>query len=363
MKQLLLSILFSLMVIGSSVAQSNTQCTTAISTYLFKQKSREVSEARTESDRLNRAKRLIGSYCLNSEQVKEVASFFLNDYDRLVFAKAAYQKTVDPENFYDVYDAFAYFSTVFRLHDYVAQMKQGSNTGGTGGGGMGNAVTFPNYNYPDPTAYSGNKNCAHPLNDDTFIYRYQKVAQKQNDQSRLLAAIQFVNNQCLSTAQIMKLSTVFSLESNKLNFLKQSYDAVYDQGNLYMAEQILTQSSMKQNFKSFLQSHNSGGGGGGFACQIDATEFGRITQNIKSQTFNNTRLNTAKQILRSKGKCFTANQVKEIVKLFDFESSRLDVAKYAYDYTLDQDNYYVVNEAFNFSSSKDRLIEYINSKG
>ncbi|MGB0525436.1 MAG: DUF4476 domain-containing protein [Flammeovirgaceae bacterium] len=373
MKQLILSTLVSLILITGVVAQTtstsrNARCSSAVSSYLFKQKSREIQEANTESVRLSRARALVKNYCLTAEQIKEVASFFLNDYDRLVFAKAAYLKTFDPDNFYDVYDAFAYFSTVFRLHDYVTQQRQGNSMGGgnTGGNTGGVTVTFPNYNYPNPDTYTGAKNCAHPLNNDTFIFRYNKIAKKQNDQSRLLAAVQFVNNQCLSTAQVMKLSTLFNLESNKLNFLKQSYGAVYDPNNLSLAEQIFTQLSTRQDFRSFLQNQNTGGGIGGggtnFACQIDVTEFNRIKQNIQSQTFNNTRQNTAKQIMRSKGKCFTAEQVKEIVALFDFESSRLEIAKYAYDYTLDQDNYYVVNNAFKFSSSKDQLLEYIRNR-
>ena len=366
MKHLILSILLSISVLSGVSAQSTTRCNSSISTYLFKQKSREVSESRTESERLNRAKQLIQNYCLTSEQVKEIAVFFLNDYDRLVFAKAAYPKTYDPENFYDVYDSFAYFSTVFRLHDYVNQMK-GGNTGGNNGGGGNNdggTVTFPNYNYPDASAYNGTKNCSYPLNDGTFMYNYKRVAKKENDQARLLSAVRFMNNQCLSTAQIMKLSTVFTLESNKLNFLKQSFDAVYDRDNIGAAEQVLTQSNYKQEFRSFLQSQgNTGGGGTNYPCQIDEVEFKRIKDNIESQSFNNTRLNTAKQILRSKGKCFMADQVKELVALFDFESSRLDIAKFAYDYTLDQDNYYVVNESFKFDSSKNQLLEFIQSKG
>lgn len=366
MKQFILSILCSLIVITGSYAQTNnsrnSRCSSAISTYLFKQKSREIREASTESTRLSSARALLRQYCLTSEQVKEVAAFFLNDYDRLVFAKAAYPKTFDPANFYDVYDSFAYFSNVFRLHDYILAMKQGSSNGGSGSQ-TGGTVTFPNYNYPNPETYTGATNCAQPLNDEAFVYHYQTIMQKQNDQSRLLAAIQFVNNQCLSVAQIMKLTTAFTSENNKLNFLKQSYDAVYDQANLSAATQVFTQPALRGNFSSYLQSQGtSGAGGTGYDCHIDQVEYDRIKQNIRNQSFNNTRLNTAKQILRAKGQCFTAEQVKGIVMLFDFESSKLTVAKYAYDYTLDQDNYYLVNEAFQFPSSKEQLREYVQNR-
>ncbi|HNQ83646.1 MAG TPA: DUF4476 domain-containing protein, partial [Bacteroidales bacterium] len=55
-------------------------------------------------------------------------------------------------------------------------------------------------------------------------------------------------------------------------------------------------------------------------------------------------------------------QVKEIMKLFSFEESRLEFAKYAYGYTYDLSNFYIVNDAFSFESSIDELNKYIRSQ-
>ena len=54
-----------------------------------------------------------------------------------------------------------------------------------------------------------------------------------------------------------------------------------------------------------------------------------------------------------------AEQVKEIMLLFDFESTRLEFAKEAYSYTYDLDNYYILNDAFDFESSISELNEFI----
>jgi hypothetical protein len=50
------------------------------------------------------------------------------------------------------------------------------------------------------------------------------------------------------------------------------------------------------------------------------------------------------------------------MQLFTYEDSKLEFAKYAYDYTYDIDNYFMVNDAFEFETSIDELNEYIESK-
>jgi len=55
----------------------------------------------------------------------------------------------------------------------------------------------------------------------------------------------------------------------------------------------------------------------------------------------------------------TAQQVASIMNLFDFESTKLDFAKFAFSHTVDPQNYWIVNDAFSFSSSISDLQHYI----
>ena len=57
-----------------------------------------------------------------------------------------------------------------------------------------------------------------------------------------------------------------------------------------------------------------------------------------------------------------ASQVKEVMGLFSFEESKLEFAKFAYDRTTDKNNYYIVNDAFDFEASIEALDNYIKSK-
>ncbi len=65
----------------------------------------------------------------------------------------------------------------------------------------------------------------------------------------------------------------------------------------------------------------------------------------------------AKQICDSK--CLKSRQVRDIMKLFSFEQTRLDFAKYAYKNVMDKENYYQVNDAFQFENSIEELNESI----
>ena len=47
--------------------------------------------------------------------------------------------------------------------------------------------------------------------------------------------------------------------------------------------------------------------------------------------------------------------------LFGIESNKLNLAKQAYANTVDKRNYSIVNDAFNFNSSKDELARFIRN--
>jgi hypothetical protein len=93
---------------------------------------------------------------------------------------------------------------------------------------------------------------------------------------------------------------------------------------------------------------------------MDAASFGKAKQTIESKGFDDTRLSTAKQV--AKANCLTTEQIVVIMKVFGFDETRLEFAKYAYDYCFDKNNYYTVSEGFTFDSSTEELNQYIETK-
>jgi len=94
---------------------------------------------------------------------------------------------------------------------------------------------------------------------------------------------------------------------------------------------------------------------------MDQNAYRSAVGSISKQSFEENKLQVAKQVFTSN--CLTSAQVGEIMRLFSFEDSRLDFAKFAYGHTYDLGNYFMVNDAFTFSSSVDELNEYIRTTG
>ena len=90
---------------------------------------------------------------------------------------------------------------------------------------------------------------------------------------------------------------------------------------------------------------------------MNNADFSKAKETLRREWFENTRLETAKQIIDQN--YFTSQQVKEMVLLFTFENNRLDIAKYAYGKTVDKGNYFIMNDAFTFNNNKEKLSEYI----
>jgi hypothetical protein len=91
-----------------------------------------------------------------------------------------------------------------------------------------------------------------------------------------------------------------------------------------------------------------------------AADFEVAAASIKSKSFSDSKMTLAKKA--SKENCLTAVQIKTILDIFDFESSKIEYAKYAYDYCFDPNNYYKVNDTFEFESSIEKLDAYITSR-
>jgi len=101
---------------------------------------------------------------------------------------------------------------------------------------------------------------------------------------------------------------------------------------------------------------------GNTGCDFPSQDpgFDRLLSNIKAKDFADSKMTLAKQYANSK--CLLAEEVTEIMRTFDFEDDRLEFAQFAYSHTYDQDNYYLVNEAFEFEMTIDELNEYLESK-
>jgi hypothetical protein len=90
---------------------------------------------------------------------------------------------------------------------------------------------------------------------------------------------------------------------------------------------------------------------------MNPEQFSRVLRMISSQNFESTRLQVANQVAASNA--LSSQQVTAIMHVFAFESTRLEFARNTYHRVTDPQNYYLVNNAFRFSSSIDELYNFI----
>jgi len=109
-----------------------------------------------------------------------------------------------------------------------------------------------------------------------------------------------------------------------------------------------------------------GGYGGGYDNYNDYNnghynkpmlDLPRLQTSMRHASFENDKLRIAKQAISTHR--VKANQIFRILMSFSFESTKLKLAKYAYRHCIDKRNYYLVNDAFSFSSSIRELDNYI----
>lgn len=93
---------------------------------------------------------------------------------------------------------------------------------------------------------------------------------------------------------------------------------------------------------------------------MDGNSFEQLKATLKGESFEDNRKSVAKMAIQ--GNFFKTAQVKELVSLFTFDDNRLEMAKFAYDNTIDKNNYYLLNSVFSFSSAKEALAQFIQSK-
>lgn len=93
---------------------------------------------------------------------------------------------------------------------------------------------------------------------------------------------------------------------------------------------------------------------------LDDTSLQSLISTMKKQIFEDKMLETAKTAL--KNRTMQTNQVHQLLEQFTFEQNKLELAKYCYDKTTDQQNYYILYNDFVFNNYSSQLDKYINSK-
>lgn len=92
---------------------------------------------------------------------------------------------------------------------------------------------------------------------------------------------------------------------------------------------------------------------------VSDQEITDLGNRVKDRITDTDKLKLMQSVLN--GRTYYTNQLRSMFNWLNFESTKLDLAKWAYVQTIDKENYWKLEDVFSFSSSKDELSEYIQS--
>jgi hypothetical protein len=90
---------------------------------------------------------------------------------------------------------------------------------------------------------------------------------------------------------------------------------------------------------------------------VTDTEAATMKLQIEAETFKDDKLNKA--MLLAKDRCFRVNHVITIMSAMTYEDNKLEIAKFLYTKTENQNEYELVVDALTYQSSKQELRDYI----
>ncbi|GAB4127597.1 MAG: hypothetical protein OHK0045_25050 [Raineya sp.] len=99
-----------------------------------------------------------------------------------------------------------------------------------------------------------------------------------------------------------------------------------------------------------------------YSMRVLDSEFEEIKKHIQEEISDEQKVRVAKFSMKNTG-YFSSEQVAELVSLISFDKEKLELAKFAYEYTYDRYQYYTkVSRSLKTNESKKELFDYLESK-
>lgn len=86
---------------------------------------------------------------------------------------------------------------------------------------------------------------------------------------------------------------------------------------------------------------------------LTAQELDRVIQAMNSRDFESTKLSIGREAVR--GGSILAEDLKRLLQQFEYETTQVEFAKFAYDYLCDREHFYYIYDVFRFDSSVQEL--------
>lgn len=219
------------------------------------------------------------------------------------------------------------------------------------------------------------QNCVGPMNPRAFQVELQQMRTLPQESARFRTAMQRLGQFCLTSAQVFQVCQLLGQDPYRIDFAFASYERVLDPENFYDVYDSF------ELFSSAFRLHDLTVGNMNVqlvpipqpapmpeptpipvpVCEVTPQDMAEITQLVKAATFKDSMEKQAKMMIRSK-QCFRTDQIVEILNVLTYDDSKLAVAKYAFDYCIDTQNYFRAVSTLSFKSYQDELTRFISER-
>lgn len=94
--------------------------------------------------------------------------------------------------------------------------------------------------------------------------------------------------------------------------------------------------------------------------ELSDADFETVKRSLDTKLLEEARLIITKEIANKN--CLTSMQIQQLMRLMSYETSKLELAKFAYKNCTDKNNYYKVNDAFGYEKTISDLEAYLKTQ-
>tara|TARA_Y100000385_G_scaffold288919_1_gene356848 strand:+ start:1101 stop:2366 length:1266 start_codon:yes stop_codon:yes gene_type:complete len=179
---------------------------------------------------------------------------------------------------------------------------------------------------------------------------YLRIKEANNWKTELSGMVEEENQKRSQYDFLMQKGEIF-VSSNKFD----DAISVYQQASAIFPEEQMPYIKIEEanRIKQELANANS-------VCVTGESEFKSILTSIDDQTFADDQMEMAKKYIQKK--CFTIEQMKAITPIFSMDVDKLEMIKYMYDYSYQQNRFYEFRGLLTFNSTQKELDEFLVGK-
>lgn len=205
------------------------------------------------------------------------------------------------------------------------------------------------------------------MNDPAFTSLLTDIQYHWRNTRKITAAQTALtnNNNYFTTVQAMQIINSVDGDANRFTLAKLAYNRITDPANFNQVYTLVNSPAIRDDLSSFIR--NQAGSNTiysyseTFRAEMNEQTFDALLLNIKTNMDPSTRVNTVTEIISNQTNYFTTSQVRRLLEMVEFESSRLQLLKNVFTHVVDPENFSSLYKLLVNDVSKIGLINHVKA--